>query len=220
MGTLVARELDVIARRGPFVAAIAAHAGLLALFVLAWGNGTGVPLFPDLSFYEQTRLVQAGLLAVLLPWTVARCVAPERGNDLVLLSVLTAFAPSRVIAARACAGLAGLVLIVATGLPVALLAQRMSAVEMSQVLRDEGVMISIGMIALASVLWARHLSARALAGWLGAAILTVAVMAAAGLAAPSAVLAGVAFAVIGGGAVLLLMARADVALRYLSEQDA
>lgn len=220
MGTVIAREFDVMARQGPFVAAIAVHAGLLALFVLGWGDGRGVSLLPGLSFYEQTRLVQAGLLAVLLPWTAARCVAPERGNDLVLLSALTAFAPSRLIAARACAVLAGLVLIIATGLPIALLAQRMSAVDTSRLIRDEGIMISIGMVAWACVLWARYLSAGALRGWLGAALLTVAVIAAGRMAAPSALLAAGAFAVMGGAAVLLLMARTDISLRYLSEHDA
>jgi hypothetical protein len=220
MGPVITRELDVMARRTPFVAAVIVHAGLLGLFVLGWGDGRGVPLLPDLSFYEQTRLVQAGLLALLLPWTAARCAAPERGNELVLLSALTGFAPSRLIAARACAGLAGLVLIVASGLPIALMTQRMSAVDTSRLIRDEAVLMAIAMMAWACVLWSRHLTARALRGWLGAAVLTVAVMAAAGLAVSSAVLAAGVLAAIGGAAVLLLLARADVSLRYLAEQDA
>jgi hypothetical protein len=220
MGVVFTRELDVMARRTPFVAAVIVHVGLLALFILGWGNGRGVPLLPDLSFYDQTRVLQAGLLALLLPWTAARCAAPERANDLVLLSALTGLAPSRLLAARACAGLAGLVLIVASGLPIALIAQRMSAVEISRLVRDEAVMISLALMAWACVLWARHLSASALRGWLGAAILTIALMAATGLAVPSAVLAAGIFIVLGGAAVLLLIARADVSLRYLAEQDA
>ena len=220
MGVILLRELDVMARRTPFVAAVIVHVGLLTLFILGWGNGTGVPLLPDFSFYEQTRLVQAGLLALVLPWAAARCAARERGDDLVLLSVLTGVAPSRLIAARACAGLAGLVLIVTSGLPIALVAQRMSAVDISRVIRDEAVMISIAMTAWWCVLWARYLTARVLRGWLGATALTVAVMAATGLAVSSPVLAAGMLAATGGAAVLLLMVRADVSLRYLAEQDA
>ena len=217
MGVMAARELDVMARRTPFAVSVIVHAGLLALFVLGWANGRGVPLLPDLSFYEQTRVVQAGLLALLLPWTAARCVASEHGNELVLLSALTGLAPSRLIAARAGAGLAGLVLVVASGLPIVLIAQRMSAVDMPRLVRDEAVMIAIAMMAWACVLWARHLSASALRGWLGATMVTLGIIATAGVAMPSAVMAAGALAAIGGAAVLMLMARADVSLRYLAE---
>jgi hypothetical protein len=220
MGVIFRRELDVMARRTAFAVATTVHAGLLALFILAWGDGRGVPLLPELSFYEQTRLLQAGLLALLLPWAAARCAAPERGNDLVLLSALTGLAPSRLVAARACAGLAGLVLIVATGLPIAVIAQRMSDVEMPRLIRDEAVMIALALMAWACVLWAQHLSASALRGWLSATILVIALTAATARAAPSAVLAAGIFALVGGAAVLVLIARADVSLRYLAEQDA
>lgn len=220
MGALIVREVDVMARRPAFAAAIAVHVGVLALFVLGWGDGVGVSLLPGFSFYEQLRLVQAALLALLLPWTAARCMAQERGDDLVLLSALTAIRPSRLLAARAGAVLAGLILVVASGIPIALIAQRMSASGTPRLIRDEGVMISIAMMAWACVLWARHRSPHALRGWLGAALSTVAAVAAARMAIPSAVLAAGALAVTGGGAVLLLVARADVALRYLSERDA
>jgi hypothetical protein len=96
----------------------------------------------------------------------------------------------------------------------------MSDVEMPRLIRDEAVMIALALMAWACVLWAQHLSASALRGWLSATILVIALTAATARAAPSAVLAAGIFALLGGAAVLILIARADVSLRYLAEQDA
>ena len=108
-------------------------------------------------------------------------------------------------------------LVVLGGVPVVLLAQRMSASGLPQVFRDEGVMLAIAVTACASVLCWQHLCQSRLLGWMGAACSTVIVAATVRLVLPS-IQGAAALTLIGAAAALMLAARADSSLRYLSEQ--
>ena len=218
MRALLQRELEIVARRPAFMVSTCAHVVILAGFVLAWSGTRGVPVLPHREFYQQARLVQAVTLAILLPWTAARSVADERGDDLVLLAALMAMRPSRLMLARACAVLVALGCVVATGLPVMVLAQRISVGPIFRVFRDEATMMTLTVLACAMALGWRHVCRDRLLGWMAAALSTIALAAALPLTLPSYAVAACAFAVIGGATLLWIAVRSDSSLRYLSER--
>ncbi len=217
MGAMVLRELHVIGRRGALSAAICVHVTLLAGYLLAWGDASGIPVASALNVYGQTLMVEVVLLAILLPWTAARCVASERGDDLVLISVVTAIPPSRIVLARALAVTTGLVMVVASGLPTLILAARISAVRMSLVAEYEFALLSLAFVSSAAALTWRHVCHGRVIGWFAAALSTAAVVSAARMA-PSLVIAPVVTAA-SLCAIGLLALRADVSLRYLEERS-
>jgi hypothetical protein len=214
---MVVRELHVIGRRGALSAAICVHATLLTGYLLAWGDTSGIPVASALNVYEQTLIVEVVLLAILLPWTAARCVASERGDDLVRLSVITAIPPSRIVLARALAVTTGLVMVVASGLPTLIVAARISAVRMSLVAEYEVALLSLAFVSSAAALTWRHVCHGRVVGWLAAALSTAAVVNAARIA-PSLVVAPVVTAA-ALCAMGVLALRADVSLRYLEERS-
>jgi hypothetical protein len=211
------REMHVIGRRGAFSAAICVHVTLLAGYLLAWGDAGGISVASGLNVYEQTLMAEVVLLAILLPWTAARCVAAERGDDLVLLSVITAVPPSRVVLARSLAITTALVMVVASGLPILILAGRISAVRMLLVAEYEMALLSLACVSSATVLTWRHVCHSRVVGWLAAALSTAAVVSAARMA-PSLVIAPIMTAA-SLCAMGLLALRADVSLRYLAERS-
>jgi len=217
MGAIVLRELRVIGRRGALSAAMCVHVALLTGYLLAWGNGNGMPVAGALTVYDQTLMVDVILLAILLPWIAARCVAVERGDDLVMLSMVTAIPPSRVVVARALAATTSLILVIASGLPTLILAGRISAVRMSLVAEYELALFSLAFVSSATALTWRHVCHSRVIGWFAAALSTAAVVSAARMA-PSLVIAPVltAAALCAMG---LLALRADVSLRYLAERS-
>jgi hypothetical protein len=217
MGAMVLRELRVIGRRGALSAAMCVHVALLTGYLLAWGNGNGIPVAGALTVYDQTLMVDVILLAILLPWIAARCVAAERGDDLVMLSMVTAIPPSRVVVARALAATTSLILVIASGLPTLILAGRISAVRMSLVAEYELALFSLAFVSSATALTWRHVCHSRVIGWFAAALSTAAVVSAARMA-PSLVIAPVltAAALCAMG---LLALRADVSLRYLAERS-
>jgi len=217
MGAMVLRELRVIGRRGALSAAMCVHVALLTGYLLAWGNGNGIPVLGALTVYDQMLMVEVVLLTLLLPWIAARCVATERGDDLVLLSMVTAIPPSRVVVARALAVTMSLILVIASGLPALILAGRISAVRMSLVAEHEFALFSLAFVSSATALTWRHVCHSRVIGWFAAALSTAAVVSAARMA-PSLVIAPVltAAALCAMG---LLALRADVSLRYLAERS-
>ncbi len=217
MGAMVLRELHVIGRRGALSAAICVHVTLLTGYLLAWGNGNGIPVAGALTVYDQTLVVEAILLTILLPWIAARCVAAERGDDLVVLSVVTAIPPSRVVLARALAVITALVLVIASGLPTLILAGRIAAVRMSLVAEYEFALFSLAFVSSATALTWRHACPGRVIGWFAAALSTAAVVSAARMS-PSLVIAPVVTAA-ALCAMGLLALRADVSLRYLAERS-
>ena len=214
---MVLRELRVIGRRGALSAAMCVHVALLTLYLLAWGNGNGIPVAGALTTYDQTLMIDVILLVILLPWVAARCVAGERGDDLVLLSMITAIPPSRVVVARALAVTTSLILVVASGLPTLILAGRISAVRMSLVAEYEFALFSLAFVSSATALTWRHVCHSRVIGWFAAALSTAAVVSAARMA-PSLVIAPLVIAA-ALCAIGLLALRADVSLRYLAERS-
>src|SRR5438552_3863869 len=166
MRAFVVRELIVIARRPALVVAIAVYTGLLASFVLLWSGG--VPVLAGSNVYEHQRPFGWTLLTVLLPWSAVRCLAPDRGNRLVIACALTAVRPSTIVIAKAIALAGVLALVVFAGFPATIIAQQMSAVPLSTALRD--LIWLFGLTALASavtIVWVFAIRDR-LGAWLGA----------------------------------------------------
>lgn len=220
MGAIFQRELDVVARRPAFILSICAHVMILTAFVLAWSGGPEVPVLGGRVFYQQVRFVQAVLLTIMLPWIAARSVADERGDDVVLLAALTAVRPSRLMLARICAVLVALSSVVVSGLPVAVIASRMSGVPISRMFGDQAAIMALVLIACATSLGWRHVCRGRLAGWAIAGISTGALVVAARLALPSFAATACALATIGGVTLLVITVRSDRSLRYLSEHNA
>ena len=217
MGAMVLRELHVIGRRGALSAAICVHVALLSGYLLAWGNGNETLVIGALTVYDQTLMAEVVLLTILLPWIVARCVAAERGDDLVMLSMVTAIPPSRVILARAIAVTTALILVIASGLPALILAGRVSAITMLKVAEYEFALLSLAFVSSATALIWRHLCHNRVAGWFAATLSTAVVVSTARMA-PLLVFAPIVTTA-ALGAMGLLALRADVSLRYLAERS-
>lgn len=217
MGTFVLRELHVIGRRGALSAAICVHVALLTGYLLGWATGNGTSAVGTLTVYEQTLIVEVSLLTILLPWIASRCVAAERGDDLVMLSMVTAIPPSRLMLARGLAVTFALVLVIASGLPTLILAGRISAVRMSMIVAYELGLFSLAFVSCAAALTWRHVCASRVIGWFAAALSTAAVVSSV-WTAPSLVIAP-AMTAAALCAIGLLALRADVSLRYLSERS-
>src|SRR5262249_5511385 len=97
MRLLLRRELACVLGHRGMVCVVAAHVAIAAIFVIAWGDGHGVPLWWQRSFYQQLRIVQWATVTIFLPWAAVRCPARERRNELLLLSLVTGLTPSRVL---------------------------------------------------------------------------------------------------------------------------
>ena len=211
------RDLAVMVSRPSFVLTIGVHAGVIAAFEAIWGNG--VPLLPGGNAYEQQRLIQWGLLAVLLPWTAARCLPREGAAGQTCLALATAVPPSRALVARIAAAFAGLSIVVAGGFPLVVLAQQISAVPLTQAV--QGLVGSLGAAAVASastVSWNLVQDDR-LTAWFGATATTVGLLVGGAGLLPATAAPWLFWAApIAAGAAAAR--RADVSLRYLSEEPA
>jgi hypothetical protein len=107
------------------------------------------------------------VLLTILPWA-ARCVAAERGDDLVMLSMVTAIPPSRVVFARAVAVTIALILVTTSGLPALILAGRISAIRMLKVTEYEFALLSLACVSSATALIWRHVCHSRVIGWFAA----------------------------------------------------
>ncbi len=136
----------------PFWAA-GLHVAVLAVFVAAWGDGVGVPVWSSWSFYTQLRVVELSLLAVLLPWTAARAMPPGDTTSRVRLSGLTGAPPSRLLLARAAGSLSVTAMVGLAAVPVAILAQRMSGGSLLRVAVHDGALLGLGATAVVMHLW-------------------------------------------------------------------
>lgn len=219
MRAMVLREALVAARRPALVGAAIVSATLLALFPVAWGV-RGIPTLGGVSLYDQQFRLEWILALVLLPWTAARVIANERGDDLVGLSALTALQPSRLLVARLLAATIALAAVIAGALPVVISAQQMSAVAASRLVADQLALLAFALPAGIITVWWMQLTTDRLLGWLGAAATTIIVVTLARLSVATMNQAAVALATISIGAAAILLTRADVWWRYLSERGA
>jgi hypothetical protein len=217
MRAVVLREALVAARRPALVGAAIATAALLALFPIAWGV-RGIPTLGGISLYDQQFRLEWILALVLLPWTAARVTATERGDDFVGLSALTAIQPSRLLLARLLATAIALVAVIAGALPVVISAQQMSAVAASRLVADQVALLTFALPAAIITVWWMLLTTDRLLGWLGAAATTLIVVTLARLSFATMNQAAIALATISVGSAAILLARADVWWRYLSER--
>ena len=188
------RDLVVIGRHRSMLVAVALHVGLLAAFVAAWSDVVRVPLLPGRNLYEQYRVIQWVTVALILPWAVCRFIAGERGEHWSLASFVTGLSRSRLFTLRllALGTFAGL--LVASGLPLALLAQQMSSVPAFVALADLGSLflfsIAATVVTMSIVLIVRDV----VSGWLLATIAVLLLRALIGippLAASAAIAAGI-----------------------------
>jgi hypothetical protein len=219
MRAVVLREALVAARRPALVSAAVVSATLLALFPVAWGV-RGIPTFGGINLYDQQFRLEWILALVLLPWTAARVIATERGDDLVGLSALTAVQPSRLLLARLVAATIALVAVIAGALPVVISAQQMCAVVASRLVVDQLALLAFALPAATITVWWMQTATDRLLGWLGAATTTLVVVALARLSVATMNQAAVALMTISIVAAAILIARADVWWRYLSERRA
>lgn len=219
MRALFVRETLVVARKPALVSIVIFYCGVLALFLAAWG-GHRVPVLAGSTIYDQQYLVQCALLLCILPWTAARVVATERADGLVRLSAILALPPSHVVIARLLAAAIASAVVVASALPVALVAQQMSAVPALRTVIDQCVLLTFALPAGVVAVWWMQVSRDRLLGWLGATASAMLLLAMVRFAFPSAAAAA---AVSGLGAVVgaaVLITRADVWWRYLAEDAA
>jgi len=219
MRALLMREALVVARRPAVVSIVVIYSGLLALFLAAWG-GRPVPLLPGGTIYAQLQLLQCALLVVVMPWAAARTVATERADALVRLSAILALPPSRIIIARLLAAAIAPALVVAGALPVAMIAQQMSAVPASRALADQFTLLTFALPAAVVTMWWIQISSDRLLGWLGATASTMLLVAIFRSVFPVAATAAIVSGgcAIAGGAVLA--SGADAWWRHLRGETA
>lgn len=220
MRALIAREAQWIAGSGGFWAAVWTHAAWLAAFLILWGGGVGTPFIMGRTIYEQLVIVQYALMLWLLPWAAARALAPERGDAAVQAAACLGVRPSQLLAARCVALSAALALLVAAGLPMVVVAQRMADAAFWRALLDQAAVAGFGTAVAVAVVVLQQVMASRVAVWLlttASAFAMATAIRELDLGAPAIV--GVA---LGGSAAAagLLAARADSTLRYLSERTA
>lgn len=214
MRAAIARELVVIARRLPWTLSVCAHVVMVGAFTLTWSHG--VPLAAT-SVYDQQQIVGWIWLAVLLPWTATRCVAADRGDALVYASVTAAIRPSTFIIAKVVALAVSLSLIVVSGLPLAIIAQQMSALPVSRPVLD--TLIALGpaiFVGAATVGWMCAFRDRS-ATWIATTITASASLWILTAARAKYAAGGLILALLGIGVALVVAAWSDRSSAYLAE---
>jgi len=216
MRAIIMRELTVMTGKRAFILSAVTYVMLLAGFVFAWSDG--VPLSDTPSLYGQSWAVNWALLTVWLPWTAARCLQIDRGDGLVLTAALIARRPASLLMAKFVAQILLLALFATTGLPVLILAQRMSAVPAERLLRDLASFGGLPVLAASITLaWVVAVESR-LASWLGATSSIASALMLSWYWQPLGLGVGAACALVGGAIAASLAALSDVSTLYLSER--
>jgi len=219
MRALLVREALVVARRPAVVSMAVLYSGVLALLLSAF-DGHRVPMLPGATIYAQLYLLQCALLVVIMPWAAARGVATERGDELVRLAATLALPPSRLVFARLLAASIGPALVVAGALPVALVAQQMSAVSAMRALADQFTLLTFALPAAVVAVWWMQISRDRLSGWLGASASAILLVATVHTLFPVAVTAALVSGACAIAAGAVLVGRADVWWRHLEGETA
>ena len=133
MGALIWREIAAITRAPAYWVSAVLYVAALTAFVLVWGDG--IPVVGARSSWEQFTMFQRVLLAVLLPWTAARCGTSSR-RTLTLLSFLGARSSTSVMLAQCAALAVSLLGLALSALPVMALMQQIASAPLSAVVQD------------------------------------------------------------------------------------
>ena len=209
---LVTRELVVVARRSALVAALGMYVALVAGFTLVWG--LKLPMLAGVRFYDVLRVYHGALLAIVMPWIVARCQAADGADGIATLSALTARRPSSILFAKILSLAGVLTLVVITGAPATILAAKMSALPVSIVFRDLASACSLALLASAvTVAWTIRTS-DVITTWIGSAATTMAVFAAAGRWTPAPAVHDLSLALVGLTVAAAVVTWSDRALQY------
>lgn len=147
MRAMFLRDLVLIARRPGMAAAIALHAVVAGAFLLAWRDVASVPFVPGGTIFEQLLSIQWVYVSLAAPWAMCRFIATERGDAWTRLSVLTGVRSSRLLSARLVAAGVYLALLVASALPVVLMAQQIAAVPAARALRELAALFLFALVA-------------------------------------------------------------------------
>ena len=133
MGALIWRELVAITRTPAYWVSAAVYIAALTAFVIVWGDG--IPVVGARSSWEQFTMAQRVFLAMLLPWTAARCATSSR-RELTLLGFMTARSSSSILFAQGVALAVALLALALSALPVMALMQQIAVVPLSVVVLD------------------------------------------------------------------------------------
>jgi hypothetical protein len=215
MRALLLRELTIATRRTSFIACVIAHLALLSAFLLVWP--AGVPLMHG-SVYEQARLIDAVVLAWVLPWAAIRLAAASDADARARLAVLSGAPPSVMALAALLATAAVLAFITLTGLPLLLRAQQMSAEPWTRVARDEIALAGFA-CAVAAISAAATIVRDRLWRWLLAAAVTMLLAGGTARIVHRSLEAAVGFAGVAVVVALLVVQHARASGRYLVERQ-
>ena len=133
MGALIWREIVAVTRAPAYWVSAVLYVAALTAFVVVWGDG--IPVVGARSSWEQFTMFQRVVLAILLPWTAARCGTSSR-RELALIGFLTARSPSSVVLAQCAALAVSLLALALTALPVMALMQKVAVVSPAAVVLD------------------------------------------------------------------------------------
>lgn len=210
---LIWRALVLAVRHEGFLIATAVHLAALTAFVLIWGDG--VPVWRGEPVLTQFVRFDTALLAAILPWVAIRC-SPDAGpNGLTHLAVATACRPSSIVAARAAGTSGALLMLVSSGLPLFVLAQQISGLPASMVLRALLPMAALAVVVAAFAGAASVFLSGRLSSWIASTVATIVVVNTTSTTIPG-VTAMVAVAAL---ASIVMTTSADRRLRYLTETE-
>ena len=211
LGALAWQQIAKASRTPALWVAAIGHVLVLSLYVVVWGDG--VPLAGARTPFEQFTTAYTALLVVLLPWVAARCLGVGTRNDVAIQAVLTAQRPLTVVFG-ATLGLAVVLLtVIATGLPVIVLAQQTSEHSSWEVARVVARVAGLGACLAPLSLAATLVSESRLWGWL-LGIVASTVLAA---ATPVGLVGSTMLWPIAGCAVAIVAEHAERRWRYLAE---
>ena len=209
---LVWRALLTAARTPALWGAMAAQGVLFSLYLLVWGDG--LPLVGARSTLEQFATLQWIVLGLALPWTAARSGVVRGRNEVARLAVLGAVPPSSIVTAGVAALVVVLLTLAAVGLPFAMLAQQISAVPTTELLRTQLPLYALGLCAAPITAACMLVAASRFTAWTASTALTLAVVA----LVPQGLGGSLVLVVLGAIVVAAIVSGADRRFWYLSEQ--
>ena len=212
LATLVWRALLGAARTPALWIAMGVQIAFLSLYLLVWGDG--LPLVGARPVLEQFATTQWIFLGLALPWTASRSGAAWRRDEIAQLAALGAVLPSSAVAASVAALTVLLLAMAAAGLPLALLAQQISAVPAMDLWRTQLPLYALSLVAAPVTAACMLVVANRVMAWTAASAITFIMM----IAVPQGLAGAAVLAALAVAAVALLVNGADRRFWYLSEQ--